>query len=162
MSWCPSIHLGRISNFRPAGKTSRWQKRVTKHLMEICWLLPESPHWPKAAKWSFSFVLIISDSPVLSSLLFAFRSKQNLVVVVNYCMGDFIFKLWKLSEMLYLYFEWGSYKLPEWVTTLPSPPNKVSGYANKSLWLRCFLSDSNEGGQETVPVWLPSWHICFL
>lgn len=28
----------------------------------------------------------------------------------------------------------------------------ISGSGNKSLWLRCFLSDRSEGGQETLPM----------
>lgn len=48
--------------------------------------------------------------------------------------------------------------------TLPSScwQSIISRSRNKSLWLRCFLSDRSEGGQETVPIWLLLWHIWFL
>lgn len=44
---------------------------------------------------------------------------------------------------------------------LPSLANKISGFCNKSLGFRCFLCESSDGGQETLPM-AHLWPVCFL
>lgn len=150
----------------PRSEVSPHQAELTSASVSLKWNSSCFVWWQKHVR-AVCFILLVADftsetSPSLSFLSCNTVMWCTLQLPYSAYFPEFSFNLIEMSNVLNVSSvrEWQRISLSlslclsvsVWAA-LPSLANKMSGFCNKSLGLRCFLCEHSGGGQETLSIW---------